>query len=775
MAGPKNKTLGESMTDEEQMLNQDEQARIDHIKELRKERFRFRVYQFRKQWRIFYKSSYGKVGFYILVAFAVIALFAPVLEVHHDPLLYTAPPIDTLAPSLQAEANIVSPALFNGTPVAPSASALTALGANTVYSVTDSGKVIGVGLGSASKIAVSSKINLFNVTVPSGTSVLGVTVFPLEEGISISGTLKVNNFALVATSDGNLTLAKLAWTGGTIGSGDLVASGISNLNLHTTLAMMPISTSAPVSTSKLPNYVPLSSLSSGLGTGNSNYGKIVVLSKNSTGYYLSEVSDVPLHVEWTKKLPFNSAPTSVKFLGSYYPESTHQMIVVTGAHTIYSYFLKNGTEAWSTNSQYNFTGISYLPGAYDSSYSAPYNSIYEVMNGSGQNYIYGFYQQNGTPYQVFSSSSPITAISATDGTSGFPAVILAISDYKAYFISSPGKVSGTVDLISTYGQYVTNPLYVSSQGEFILSSEKGGLYALSSTLSSNPFNWGDVYSAGSAHQMSSLILMRNAESGKESIAFVSGNGNVVVYGAHGSSLNPLPPTLHTPSGTTLLLGTNINGNDVWSQFVASFTPDWLVGIAVGLIGVSIALVLGMIIGYYRGLISIALDTITLVIYLIPGLALLIALTSVLTPSFFNIIWILSFLSWPFTTFTILGIIRSLKQRSFVEAAKVSGAGSLQILRRHMLPNITPLMIYLTAINISGAVGGIATLQFLGLAPLNILTWGAMLAPLENDFFAAAAAPWWILPPTIALTLFVMAFIFISRGVDEVVNPRIRRR
>ena len=51
----------------------------------------------------------------------------------------------------------------------------------------------------------------------------------------------------------------------------------------------------------------------------------------------------------------------------------------------------------------------------------------------------------------------------------------------------------------------------------------------------------------------------------------------------------------------------------------------------------------------------------------------------------------------------------------------------------------------------------------------------MLNPLENDFFAAANAPWWILPPTIALTLFIMAFIFISRGVDEVVNPRIRRK
>ena len=93
----------------------------------------------------------------------------------------------------------------------------------------------------------------------------------------------------------------------------------------------------------------------------------------------------------------------------------------------------------------------------------------------------------------------------------------------------------------------------------------------------------------------------------------------------------------------------------------------------------------------------------------------------------------------------------------------------------MLPNIIPLLIYLTAVNISGAVGGISTLQYLGIAPLTIQTWGAMLNPLQGNFNLAAQAPWWIIPPAIAITLFITAFIFLSRGVDELVNPRIRRR
>ena len=89
--------------------------------------------------------------------------------------------------------------------------------------------------------------------------------------------------------------------------------------------------------------------------------------------------------------------------------------------------------------------------------------------------------------------------------------------------------------------------------------------------------------------------------------------------------------------------------------------------------------------------------------------------------------------------------------------------------------MTPLLAYLTAIGIGGAVAGVSTLQFLGVASLKIPTWGSMLNALLSNFYIAAQAPWWVLPPTVALTMFVFAFVFVSRGLDEVVNPRLRRR
>lgn len=754
------------------------EERRKEISELRRARLKFRMTQLRKQWKIFYKSTYGKVGFWIIVVFAVIAILSPVLEVHHDALTWEAPPIDTLSPTLSAHANIVTPAVYNGTPLVPTSSALSASGANDVYTVTSSGQVIAVSLGSAHNYAVNSKISLFNVSFPSGSRVMGVTAFPLEQGLSVAGVLLFHNYMIVATSNGNISFSKLAWTGETVGSGNLTASTPQTLNLSSQLVFMPISTSAPVGGTKVPSTLPLLSTSSNLYDASlqSNVGNIVAITHNATGYYLVDITDSPLSVVWEHKLASSAVPTGFNFMGSFYPSATNQMIIVTQGDTISSYHLLTGQQAWSHNETSKFAGISYIP---DSAQIAPSsnNVIFEVMhNGTGSN-LNAFYESNGTAFSVFSTSQPITAISSSEGFSGFPSSVLAIAGNNAYVLNGPNSVAsgGNVTLATSYGNYVSNPVYVSSLGEYIIASQHGGVYALSASLGKTPFNWGDVSGAGASNSISSLILINDANTAQQGVSFISSTGSVIVYGAHGTNRNPVPPELHTPSGTTLLLGTSTRGSDVWSQFIASFAPDWAVGISVGLITMGIALLLGMMIGYYRGFISVALDTFSLVIYLIPGLALLIALTSVLSPSFFNLIWILSFIAWPFTTFTILGIIRSLRTRTFVDAATVSGASTMHILRRHMLPNITPLLIYLTAVSISGAVTGIALLQFLGVAPTTILTWGAMLNPLQGDFFAAAAAPWWIMPPAIALTLFVMAFIFLSRGVDELVNPRIRRR
>ena len=237
----------------------------------------------------------------------------------------------------------------------------------------------------------------------------------------------------------------------------------------------------------------------------------------------------------------------------------------------------------------------------------------------------------------------------------------------------------------------------------------------------------------------------------------------------------MPPTFHTISGNIFPLGTTVSGNDVWSEFIGGFPVDLEIGLAVGIGILIISLVIGMLIGYFAGIVSAGFETLSLAIYLIPSLPLLIVVAAIVGPSLTGIILVLTLLSWPFAAFTLIGIVRSLKNRAFVDSAKVSGAGTFQILKNHMLKNVTPILVYLTAINIGGAVAAGSTLQVLGIAPLTVPTWGGMLDGFYSDAFALALAPWWFMPPIIAISLFILAFIFLSRGMDNVVNPRIGGR
>jgi peptide/nickel transport system permease protein len=86
-----------------------------------------------------------------------------------------------------------------------------------------------------------------------------------------------------------------------------------------------------------------------------------------------------------------------------------------------------------------------------------------------------------------------------------------------------------------------------------------------------------------------------------------------------------------------------------------------------------------------------------------------------------------------------------------------------------------LLVYLTSINIGGAVAAVSTYEILGLAPLTIPTWGGMLNGFLGDYYGISKYPWIYVPALLALTLFILAFIFISRGIDEVANPRLGGR
>ncbi|MBX8631633.1 MAG: ABC transporter permease [Thermoplasmata archaeon] len=742
----------------------------------RRERLHFQYVRFKRQWAIYYRSSYGKVGFYMLVFFAAVAILSPVLTLH-NPLTFYAPTEDTYVSQIELSVHLPSSFLLNGTVYAPTASELAPAGSYLVYAGTPSGHVYGVGLGGSPTTANGTIYSLMDINLSAGVFAYPVSVFPLSSYSTFVGSgysaLSYSNYLLLSTNNGTIFLSRIQWSG-EHGSGTGKPYLTDNETVYTNRTfILPVVSNSQSIASVPPAWVPFhSSLSQSSGF---TPGMLFAVFRNSSGTYLSAYYTDPLVQSWIYRLPGNQTPSLPVFVGSdYTPGHTYaEQVLVADGNSMISIHALSGKLNWETN----------LTSAIDSDIPIHVPRDYQLGIVSGSmafvasgNYFYGFSLSNGTAVKVYQTASPVTGYSSSYGSSGFPAYTAVFTSSDMYILSNVNKLLNSNSIIPVpkgEGKYFSTPSYAPDTSSFILSTGSGFLTAVSTQGGKDAFEWHAKYPG--VITTSSPALVKDSFSGEDTVAFITSSQYLVLYSTTGVDINPIPPTLHAPSGNVYLFGTNIYGQDVWSQWVASFVYDWEIGIAVAIGIIVISVVFAVIVGYLGGFIGSVVETVSLVIFLIPFIALLIVMSSVLGPSLTNIILVLTLVGWPFTTFTLIGVVRSIKSHAFIEAAKISGARSMQILRRHFLSNMTPLLAYFTAIGIGGAVAGVSTLQFLGVAPLDISTWGAMLNATLSNFFLAARAPWWILPPSIALTAFVFAFVFVSRGLDEVVNPRLRSR
>ncbi len=695
----------------------------------------------KKQWKLFYKSPYGKIGFYILLAFIIITLISPLIIIDHNPVTYFAPPEDVYTVDHQLTANVS----FTPTSTAMSTVSSTS-GASLIYNTGKS--TTGAYLVYGTSIINGSSYKLFNIP----SKPLGMDVFTagsystfLRSGESIPG---YHTYVMVYTAH-HLYILYIHFKGPTYGTGSIY---VTSQSLHISSNVDTVFSSAlpyhntPVG---IPEFNSTSIYPVFIYTITSNASKY-----NITAYYLADIYKPIKSVQ----LSHSTNPQMHSFFGTYYTDSTHQRVLIWQGDnlTIFTPTLNSNV----TKPLRSYTKDISIPSDYQSQYNPSNLGVFMLSNSSvivlnpvttNIKYVY-----NGTK---------LNYIASTPGSSGFPAYVAVTSGYNIFFLSGYHSVHKTIN-----ATYYINGIEESGDTFLTYNSASGKVTYYQYITSSQPIGWA-LY----MHKaISTPVFTLNPKTARISVAFNSLN-SIVIYGINGKDLNPIPPTLHTLSGTSFPLGTTSTGQSAWALFIGSFPPDLEVGFVVGIIILIISVIAAMAIGYFSGLPSTLAETFTLAIYLIPGLPLLIVLAKILGPSLPNIILILSLVGWTFPAFTLIGIVRSVKSRTFIDSAKVSGVKTPQILRRHMLPNMAPLLIYLTAINIGGAVAAISTLEILGLAPVTIPTWGGMLSGFYGDFYALAIAPWWFIPPIIAITLFILAFIFIARGMDEVVNPRLGGR
>jgi peptide/nickel transport system permease protein len=230
-----------------------------------------------------------------------------------------------------------------------------------------------------------------------------------------------------------------------------------------------------------------------------------------------------------------------------------------------------------------------------------------------------------------------------------------------------------------------------------------------------------------------------------------------------------PPSVTYPFGTDDL-GRSVLALTIWGSRVSL-----MVGFFATLLSMIIGAVIGIAAGYYGGWRETAMMRFTDWFLVIPFLPLAIVLASILGRSLFNIILVIGITSWPGTARLVRAQALSVKERPYVERARALGASDWHLITRHILPNVFPLIFANTILVVAIAILSETTLSFLGLGDPLRISWGTILEFAFQGGAASKGAWWWLLPPGVGIVLVVLAFTMCGYALDEILNPRLRRR
>ena len=226
-------------------------------------------------------------------------------------------------------------------------------------------------------------------------------------------------------------------------------------------------------------------------------------------------------------------------------------------------------------------------------------------------------------------------------------------------------------------------------------------------------------------------------------------------------------------GSAFWLGTTNLGRDVFSQLVFGARSAFIVGLSAAVMVVVVGTLVGLLSGYFGGWVDAVLMRVGDVALSIPFLPFIIVLAAFLKPNAWNVVIGVSLLLWPNTGRIVRSQVLTLRERSYVEAAKVSGASHMRILFTHIAPNVLPISFLYGSIVIGWAIFTEASVSFLGFGPSDSVSWGYMLQDAFVSQALSRGAYYWFVPSGLCIMLVVAAGFFISRGYEELLFPKLR--
>lgn len=222
------------------------------------------------------------------------------------------------------------------------------------------------------------------------------------------------------------------------------------------------------------------------------------------------------------------------------------------------------------------------------------------------------------------------------------------------------------------------------------------------------------------------------------------------------------------------LGTDFMGRDLLSQLLAGARVAFMVGITSAFISIFLGTLVGMTAGYMGKTTDTALMRLADMIMVMPTLLVVLILAALFGQlNIWTIVLIIALFRWPGVSRVIRAQTLTLKQRPFIEAAKVAGASHLRIIFRHIMPNVLPLSFLYMTFRVTSAINIEAALAFLGFGDPGTVSWGMMLQWVWKTGHMFKA-PYWLLPPGICISLITLSFYLLGRAMDEVLDPRLRK-
>ncbi|MCC5910612.1 MAG: ABC transporter permease [Clostridiaceae bacterium] len=228
----------------------------------------------------------------------------------------------------------------------------------------------------------------------------------------------------------------------------------------------------------------------------------------------------------------------------------------------------------------------------------------------------------------------------------------------------------------------------------------------------------------------------------------------------------------TPSSIHLL-GTNDIGQDIFSEIIYGTRFSLSLALLASFIAIVLGVLIGVISGYFQGVWESFFMRLTDFILIIPFLPLVIIISAYFSGSFKNLALVIGLTAWPSTARIIRSQVMRIRSKDYILNLKAMGGRDSYILKRHILREVLPIIVYRFMMMANSAILIEASLSFLGLGSPTIKSWGTILyyAQVRNAFLTDAWV-WWILPPGICISLLSVAFLFSGYYVESRLNPKV---